>query len=60
MNPEQLWETTMSPDTRRLMRVRLPAESEAKPVMNMLMAKNESAGRRAWMEANGALIDAEI
>ena len=60
MNPEQLWETTMSPDTRRLMRVRLPESGEANPVMNMLMAKNESAGRRAWMEANGALIGAEI
>jgi topoisomerase-4 subunit B len=59
MNPEQLWETTMSPDTRRLVRVRLPGEAEAKPVMNMLMAKNESAGRRAWMEENGALIGAE-
>jgi topoisomerase-4 subunit B len=60
MNSEQLWETTMSPDTRRLMRVRLPGSDAAKPVMNMLMAKNESAGRRAWMEANGALIGAEI
>jgi len=60
MNSEQLWETTMSPDTRRLMRVRLPVADDANPVMNMLMAKNESAGRRAWMEANGALIGAEI
>ncbi len=60
MNPEQLWETTMSPDTRRLIRIRQPAGGEANPVMNMLMAKNESAGRRAWMEANGALIGAEI
>ncbi|MDR3221751.1 MAG: DNA topoisomerase IV subunit B [Candidatus Accumulibacter sp.] len=60
MNPEQLWETTMSPDTRRLVRVRLPLEAEAQPVMNMLLAKNESAGRRAWMEKNGALIGAEI
>ena len=60
MNPEQLWETTMSPDTRRLMRIRQPGADEANPVMNMLMAKNESAGRRAWMEANGALIGAEI
>jgi len=60
MNPEQLWETTMSPDTRRLMRVRLPEPREANPVMNMLMAKNESAGRRAWMETNGALVGAEI
>ena len=59
MNPEQLWETTMSPDTRRLVRVRLPPETEARPVMNMLMARNESAGRRAWMEKNGALIGAE-
>ena len=60
MNPEQLWETTMSPDTRRLMRIRHPGLDEANGVMNMLMAKNESAGRRAWMEANGALIGAEI
>jgi topoisomerase-4 subunit B len=59
MNPEQLWETTMSPDTRRLVRVRLPPEADARPVMNMLMARNESAGRRAWMEENGALIGAE-
>ena len=60
MNSEQLWETTMSPDTRRLMRIRQPGVDDANPVMNMLMAKNESAGRRAWMEANGALIGAEI
>ncbi|MDR3159964.1 MAG: type IIA DNA topoisomerase subunit B [Zoogloeaceae bacterium] len=59
MNPEQLWETTMCPDTRRLMRVRLPPQEEAGSVMNMLMAKNESAGRRAWMEENGALVGAE-
>ena len=59
MNPEQLWETTMSPDTRRLIRVRMPGAEAAKPVMNMLMAKGESAGRRAWMKENGALIGAE-
>ena len=57
---KKLWETTMSPDTRRLMRIRQPGADDANPVMNMLMAKNESAGRRAWMEANGALIGAEI
>jgi topoisomerase-4 subunit B len=60
MNPEQLWETTMSPDTRRLMRIRMPGSAEAKPVMHMLMGKSESAGRRAWMEDNGALIGADI
>jgi topoisomerase-4 subunit B len=60
MNPEQLWETTMSPDTSRLMRIRMPGSEEARPVMHMLMAKSESAGRRAWMEDNGALIGADI
>lgn len=60
MNSEQLWETTMCPDTRRLMRVGMPSVEDAGPVMNMLMAKNEAAGRRAWMEANGALVGAEI
>ncbi|MDR2165047.1 MAG: type IIA DNA topoisomerase subunit B [Zoogloeaceae bacterium] len=60
MNPEQLWETTMCPDTRRLMRVRLPSAIEAGPVMNMLMGKNEAAGRRAWMEENGALVEMEV
>ena len=60
MNPEQLWETTLSPDTRRLLRVRLPVAEEALPTLNMLMAKGESAGRREWMERNGALIGAEI
>jgi topoisomerase-4 subunit B len=59
MNPEQLWETTMCPDTRRLMRVRLPRPEEAGPVMNMLMGKNEAAGRRLWMETYGALVEAE-
>jgi len=60
MNPEQLWETTMSPDTRRLMRIRMPGAEAARPVMNLLMAKGESAGRRAGMEENGALIGAEV
>jgi topoisomerase-4 subunit B len=60
MNSEQLWETTMSPDTRRLIRVRMPGTDVAQTVMNMLMAKNESASRRAWMEANGALVGEEI
>jgi topoisomerase-4 subunit B len=41
------------------MRVRLPRAAEAGSVLNMLMGKNEAAGRRAWMEANGALVGAE-
>jgi topoisomerase IV subunit B len=62
MNPEQLRETTMHPDTRRLIEMRL-AEAEreaAHGVFRLLMAKGEAAGRRAWMEEKGHLIEADI
>jgi topoisomerase-4 subunit B len=62
MNPEQLRETTMHPDTRRLIEMRLDdAEREAaQGVFKLLMAKGEAAGRRAWMEEKGHLVDADI
>ena len=62
MNPEQLRETTMHPDTRRLIEMRLDAaEREAAPaVFKLLMAKGEAAGRRAWMEEKGHLIEADL
>ncbi|HUP29407.1 MAG TPA: DNA topoisomerase IV subunit B [Usitatibacter sp.] len=62
MNPDQLRETTMNPDTRRLIEMRLdPAEYEAAPaVFKLLMAKGEAAGRRAWMEEKGHLIEADL
>jgi topoisomerase-4 subunit B len=62
MNPEQLRETTMHPDTRRLLEMRL-ANSEreaAHGVFKLLMAKGEAAGRRAWMEEKGHLIEADL
>jgi len=62
MNPEQLRETTMNPDTRRLLEMRLAgAEREAaQGVFKLLMAKGEAAGRRAWMEEKGHLIEADL
>ncbi|HET7403091.1 MAG TPA: toprim domain-containing protein, partial [Usitatibacter sp.] len=62
MNPEQLRETTMHPDTRRLIEMRLPeAEREqAQGVFKLLMGKTEAAGRRAWMEEKGHLIEADL
>ena len=62
MNAEQLWETTMNPDTRRMMPVALgnldQAASEAR--FRMLMGKGEAAARRAWLEAHGNEADADI
>jgi topoisomerase-4 subunit B len=62
MNPEQLRETTMHPDTRRLIEMRLGAEERetAQGVFKLLMAKGEAAGRRAWMEEKGHTIEADV
>jgi topoisomerase IV subunit B len=62
MNAEQLWETTMNPDTRRLLPVSLGdfdlAASETR--FNMLMGKGEAAARRAWLEEHGNEAEADI
>ncbi|WP_025917707.1 DNA topoisomerase IV subunit B [Herminiimonas sp. CN] len=62
MNAEQLWETTMNPDTRRLLPITLGAfdvpDSEAR--FHMLMGKGEAASRRAWIEEHGNEADADI
>jgi topoisomerase-4 subunit B len=62
MNPDQLKETTMNPDTRRLIEMRLDdAERKvAEGVFKLLMGKAEAAGRRAWMEEKGHLIEADL
>ncbi|MCZ3114867.1 hypothetical protein NYZ21_20740, partial [Acinetobacter baumannii] len=51
MSAEQLWETTMNPDTRRLLPVALGEYDLPKTVgvMNMLMGKGEAAQRRNWL-----------
>lgn len=62
MNAEQLWETTMNPDTRRLLPVALGeldhTASEAR--FTMLMGKGEAASRRAWIEEHGNEAEADI
>jgi len=62
MNAEQLWETTMNPDTRRLLPVTLGelghVASEAR--FTMLMGKGEASSRRAWIEEHGNEAEADI
>ena len=62
MNAEQLWETTMNPDTRRLLPVKLGdfSQIESEDRFNMLMGKGEAAARRAWMEEHGNDAEADI
>jgi topoisomerase IV subunit B len=62
MNPDQLRETTMHPDTRRLIEMRLDdvEREKAQIVFTLLMAKGEAAQRRAWMEEKGHTIEADL
>jgi topoisomerase-4 subunit B len=62
MSAEQLWETTMNPDTRRLSRVSLGTLDFSATVarMNMLMGKGEAAARRNWLEEHGNEVEADV
>jgi topoisomerase-4 subunit B len=60
MNPEQLWETTLCPDTRRLLKVRIEDEAETLRIFNMLMSKREADKRCAWMEEKGDTVEADV
>lgn len=53
MNPMQLRETTMVPETRRLVQLTLDAGSKTDETMDMLLAKKRSSDRRIWLEKKG-------
>ncbi len=57
MNPLQLRETTMNPDTRRLVELSNDDLEETQRIMDMLLAKKRSADRRQWLESKGNLAD---
>jgi len=62
MSAEQLWETTMNPDTRRLVPVAYgePGAAATHSMFDMLMGRGEAARRRAWLEEKGNLADVDI
>jgi topoisomerase IV subunit B len=55
MSPTQLRETTMNPETRRLVQLTIEAADGADQVMDMLLAKKRAADRREWLETKGNL-----
>jgi topoisomerase-4 subunit B len=62
MSPQQLWETTLNPDTRRLLRVdygSLDVE-QTNQMFGMLMGKGEASQRRLWIEEKGNLAQVDI
>ncbi len=62
MNAGQLWETTMNPDTRRLLPVALGEVNQlnSEERFTMLMGKGEAAARRTWIEEHGNEVEADI
>ncbi len=55
MSPLQLRETTMNPDTRRLVQLVLDEDTPTFELLDMLLAKKRTADRRAWLERSGHL-----
>jgi topoisomerase-4 subunit B len=55
MNPLQLRETTMAPETRRLVQLTVDAQDQADQVMDMMLAKKRASDRREWLETKGNL-----
>jgi topoisomerase IV subunit B len=57
MNPSQLRETTMSPDTRRLVQLTIEDRRDTVNLMDMLLAKKRASDRKAWLESKGNLAE---
>jgi len=55
MNPIQLRETTMAPDTRRLLQLTIDESASTMSLIDMLLAKKRSGDRKQWLEKKGNL-----
>lgn len=57
MNPPQLRETTMDPNTRRLVQLTLEEGDGAGEILDMLLARKRAGDRKAWLETKGDLAE---
>jgi topoisomerase-4 subunit B len=60
MSALQLRETTMAPETRRLVQLTLDAKDQTDQMLDMLLAKKRAADRREWLETKGNLAEVQI
>ena len=60
MNPAQLRESTIHPDTRRLVQLTVDDGDQTRALMDMLLAKKRAGDRKAWLETKGDLASLEV
>ena len=58
MNPLQLRESTIDPDTRRLVQLTIDSDTKTSQMMDMLLGKKRASDRKAWLEDKGDLASA--
>ncbi|HEX4481810.1 MAG TPA: DNA topoisomerase IV subunit B [Rudaea sp.] len=60
MNPPQLRESTIHPDTRRLVQLTVDGDDSTRQLMDMLLAKKRASDRKEWLETKGDLASLEV
>ncbi len=60
MNPSQLRESTIHPDTRRLVQLTVEEGTQTHALMDMLLARKRAGDRKAWLEDKGDLATLEV
>src|SRR5690606_38661294 len=60
MNPLQLRETTMDPNTRRLVQLGFDDRQGTEEILDMLLAKKRAGDRKSWLESKGNLAEVLI
>ena len=57
MNPSQLRETVMKPESRRLVQLTLKSTDNANSVFDLLLSKKRAPDRKEWLEKKGNLAE---
>jgi topoisomerase-4 subunit B len=60
MNPQQLRESTVHPDTRRLVQLTVEEGEGTNALLDMLLSKKRASDRKSWLETKGDLATLEV